>query len=129
MNAGQTEPPVDTQVFDIAVFSLVQDVMSNTRLRDYLSAISRQLEVMKRLSTTNGSDLREQAHQIISQAGALGLVRLSRLARNLEDACIAGRGTELARRECCKAAEDIQRYAVPETMSAERSKTAGTEPD
>lgn len=64
------------------------------------------------------ASLAKQAHKIISQAGMLGLMRLSRRARTLEDACDAGVGIAEALCACCEAAGDIERYAIAAATAA-----------
>jgi HPt (histidine-containing phosphotransfer) domain-containing protein len=111
-------------IFDAAVFATVQDIIPAERLSVHLVSLVGQMAAMGRASAANGANLRDQAHKIISQAGMLGLMRLSRRARVLEDACIAGEGTVEALRECCAAADDIRRYAIPAAAGTEVYKHA-----
>ena len=100
-------------IFDAAVFETVRDIIPAERLAVHLVCLVGQMAAIGRDAGTNGTSLRDQAHKIVSQAGMLGLMRLSRRARDLEDACLAGEGTVEALRECCAAADDIRRYAIP----------------
>jgi HPt (histidine-containing phosphotransfer) domain-containing protein len=50
---------------------------------------------------------------IVSQAGMLGLTRLSEYARDLEDACRAGAAPQAALIQLRAAAGDIRLYAMP----------------
>lgn len=51
----------------------------------------------------------------------LGLMRLSRRARTLEDACNLDEGIAQALRACCEAADDIERYANAAASAARTS--------
>jgi len=62
--------------------------------------------------------LQGQAHKIVSQAGMLGLTRVSDRMRALEHACMAGDGAAAALSECREAAEDVRLYAMPAAAAA-----------
>lgn len=103
------------------MFETVRDIIPPARLNVHLDSLSRQMAAIRRDNGASSASLGNQAHKIISQAGMLGLMRLSRRARALEDACIAGEGTVEALLACCEAADDIQRYAIPAAAARNRS--------
>jgi hypothetical protein len=111
----------DATHFDAAVFETVRDIIPPARLIVHLDSLGLQMAAILRDSGANSAHLGNQAHKVISQAGMLGLMRLSRRARMLEDACLAAEGIVEALRACCEAAGDIQRYAIPAAMAADRS--------
>lgn len=102
------------------MFETVRDIIPPARLSVHLDSLSRQMAAIQQDTGASGANLGDRAHKIISQAGMLGLMRLSRRARALEDACIAGEGTVEARLACCEAADDIQRYAIPAATAGNR---------
>lgn len=79
------------------------------------------MAAIRRDGAVHAASLGQQAHKIISQAGMLGLMRLSRRARTLENACNAGAGIAEALRACCDAAGDIERYAIAAATAASSS--------
>ena len=82
------------------------------RLHAYLRDLDRQfLTVMESPACSPG--LEGQAHKIVSQAGMLGLTRISQCARAVEDACRAGAEPDAALGECRAAVGDIRLYAMP----------------
>ena len=78
----------------------------------YLADLDRQLRVVVDYAASD-SALQSLAHKIVSQAGMLGLTRLSECARALEDACRAGATPAPALRRCRAAVRDIELYAMP----------------
>ena len=106
------ESPFEPVIFDAAVFETVRDIIPAARLCVHLDTLAGQMAAIGRDPMASSASLQTQAHKIISQAGMLGLMRLSRRARVLESACAAGEGEVEALRECCAAADDIHRYAI-----------------
>ena len=111
------EGAVDPAIFDALQFEMVQRMILPDRLRVHLDDLER---AMAALAAATGQVLQDRAHKIVSQAGMLGLMRLSDRARALENACQMGEGVAPALLECRAAADDVRRYAVP----AVRSKAA-----
>lgn len=100
------------------MFETVRDIIPPARLSVHLDSLCCQMAAIKRHGAANMTSLGQQAHKIISQAGMLGLMRLSRRARTLEDACNTGEGIAAALRACCDAADDVQLYAIPAATDA-----------
>lgn len=90
----------------------MQRLIPPERLREHLRELDRQLRLVVD-SASGDENLASRAHMIVSQAGMLGLTRMSRCARALEDACRAGAGQAAALGECRAATGDIERYAMP----------------
>ena len=94
------------------MLAAVQRLIPSDRLYTYLHDLNRQLSVIVN-SPASGPNLEHQAHKIGSQAGMLGLTRISESARALEDACRSGAERSPALQKCCAAVDDIKRYAIP----------------
>jgi HPt (histidine-containing phosphotransfer) domain-containing protein len=82
------------------------------RLHAYLKDLDRQFMF---IAEAEASDLEigHQAHKVVSQAGMLGLTRMSNCAANLENACRTGEGRDAAVLACRRAVGDIRQYAMP----------------
>ncbi|WP_310467706.1 Hpt domain-containing protein [Sphingomonas sp.] len=104
------EEPVDPAIFDAVQFEIVQRLILPERLRVHLDELDRQMHA---LVGASGQILQERAHKIISQAGMLGLMRLSDRARAVENACQTGDDVSVALLECYAAGHDVRLYAVP----------------
>ena len=114
---------VDRTVFDAELLADVQRLIPPERLREYLRELDRQLQLLLEAAVSDES-LAQRAHKIVSQAGMLGLTRMSQCARVLEDACRAGDGQAAAQGECRAATGDIERYAMPAAAMPPEAKTA-----
>lgn len=86
-------------------------MLSPERLSVHLRDLDQQLLAIA--ASPAGPDLLDQAHKIVSQAGMLGLKRVSDSMRALEQACMAGDDAADALRACHDAAEDVRLYAMP----------------
>ena len=114
---------VDRTVFDAELLADVQRLIPPERLREYLRELDRQLQLLLEAAVSDES-LAQRAHKIVSQAGMLGLTRMSQCARVLEDACRAGDGQAAALGECRAATGDIERYAMPAAALWPEAKSA-----
>jgi len=104
------KPSIDPAVFDSAQFEMVRRMISTERLRIHLHELDRQVSA---LTGSAGESIEGQAHKIVSQAGMVGLRRLSDRARALEEACGTGAPIPAALLACRAAAGDVRRYAMP----------------
>ncbi len=107
-----TEAANDPPVFDQGLLVVVQRLIPPERLHAYLRDLEGQLVTVLECSDED-STLEGRAHIIVSQAGMLGLTRLSDYARQLEDACRAGAAPQPALVKLRGAAGDIRHYAMP----------------
>ena len=107
-----TEAANDSAVFDPGLLMVVQRLIPPERLLAYLRDLEGQLATVIDCSDDDSS-LQARAHMIVSQAGMLGLTRLSEYARELEGACRAGAAPRAALVQLRAAAGDIRRYAMP----------------
>lgn len=82
------------------------------------------LEAAPLEAAVSDESLAQRAHKIVSQAGMLGLTRMSQCARVLEEACRAGDGQAAAQGECRAATGDIEQYAMPAAALPPEAKTA-----
>ena len=114
---------IDRTVFDAELLAGVQRLIPPERLREYLRELDRQLQLLLEAAVSDES-LAQRAHKIVSQAGMLGLTRMSQCARVLEEACRAGNGQAAAQGECRAATGDIERYAMPAAALPPEAKTA-----
>lgn len=110
----------DPTPFDAALFKTVQQLIPPERLKVHLEELERQMLALADATPTSPG-LRGKAHTIISQAGMLGLLRVSDCARELEDACRLGVGTAAALARCAEAAEDVRLYAIPAAVAGQAS--------
>ncbi|MGI8706407.1 MAG: Hpt domain-containing protein [Sphingomicrobium sp.] len=94
------------------MFASVKRLIPLERLHGYLRDLDREY-LMLFDSAATGTSLQSQAHKIVSQAGMLGLTRMSECARTLENACRSGAGPAAALLECRAASEDVRLYAMP----------------
>jgi CheY-like chemotaxis protein/HPt (histidine-containing phosphotransfer) domain-containing protein len=79
-------PPKDTPVLDEDVFKEVVESLPPDSLERHLNSLEEQVDDVANGSITDAGQLEEAAHKIVSQAGMLGLMRLSAAARAVEAA-------------------------------------------
>lgn len=115
---------IDPVVFDARLLAAVQRLLAPDRVCIHLEELDR---LFSRIVQSTGGEpwLAEEAHKVISQAGVLGLTRMSNCAVELQDACRANACRAEALRKCLAAAGDIRRYAMPAARQSLADK-AGT---
>lgn len=111
-----TEAFIDRAIFDAETLAGVQRLIPPQRLHAYLRDLDWQFRLVVDPASSDAT-LLDQAHKIVSQAGMLGLTRMSECARQVEDACRAGSGRETAVLHCWEAIADIRLYAMPAAMA------------
>jgi HPt (histidine-containing phosphotransfer) domain-containing protein len=94
----------------------VRGLISHERVLKYLRDLESQISHVA-VAAAGDPNLQSQAHKIVSQAGMLGLTRMSECARALENACRSGIEPAEALRQCRAAAGDIRLYALPAAES------------
>jgi HPt (histidine-containing phosphotransfer) domain-containing protein len=118
MRSSGGSPPIaakaadDPAPFDAALFGTVRQLLAPERLNAHLEELDRQIAVLVGAAASS-PDLQDLAHKIISQAGMLGLTRMSDRAREVEDACRLGADKAAALARCREAANDVRLYAMP----------------
>jgi HPt (histidine-containing phosphotransfer) domain-containing protein len=113
--AAADAPAPGEPAFDQAMFREVQDMLPPERLAGHVEALQRQLDLLAAAGggAPDCAALQAGAHKIVSQAGMLGLLRLSASAREVEEACEAGApGADVLTR-FRDAAGDVSRYVAP----------------
>jgi CheY-like chemotaxis protein len=101
-------PPVRQLPFDAAIFDKVADVMPPARLATHVAALAAAVEQLAAASAQDDRQVLEAAaHKIVSQAGMVGLQRLSDRAARLEQACRGGDGLQSALEAFRQAAGDV----------------------
>jgi CheY-like chemotaxis protein len=104
----------DQGAFDASVFASVQDALPHERLKEHVADFGAQLDAVAGASgESDRTALRFDAHKIVSQAGMLGLMRLSGRARELEQAAAADDGIEPALARFREAVPDLERHIAP----------------
>ena len=98
--------------FDADLLMVVQRLIPPDRVCAYLEDLERQLATIA-YCLEDDSSLEGRAHMIVSQAGMLGLTRLSERARAVEDACRSRAAPRHALAQLNAAAGDVRRYAMP----------------
>jgi signal transduction histidine kinase/CheY-like chemotaxis protein len=83
------EDETDLEIFDAATYEKVRALMPPERLQHHVDGLAALVTGTAAFATDDAAT-EANAHKIASQAGALGLERLSAAARTLEDACRAG---------------------------------------
>ena len=100
--------------FDHAIFAELQQLIPAVRLRQHAEALS--ADVGRLADATPGSDparIRDLAHGIVSQAGMLGLIRLSSRAAEVEQALETGQSLSARLRRFRAASADPLDYLLP----------------
>jgi signal transduction histidine kinase len=99
-------------IFDADVLTKVQLLLAPGRVEEHLQELDHHLVQIAR-SSLDEITLQSQAHKIISQAGMLGLLRVSAHARVLAEACRSGEGQAEALIQFQATADDVFLYAAP----------------
>jgi HPt (histidine-containing phosphotransfer) domain-containing protein len=90
----------------------VQRLLPAVRVRGYLLDLELQFEFLAEAEVSD-LEIAHLAHKIGSQAGMLGLTRMSNCAADLENACRTGKRRQAAVLACRAALDDIRLYAMP----------------
>ena len=96
---------LEDDIFDTEAFDNALSLLSPEQVNKYLQDLELQVKSLADCADDDKS-LQRQAHKIVSQAGMLGLMRVSNRALLLEDSCRTGRGQAEAL-ESCRAALTI----------------------
>jgi CheY-like chemotaxis protein/HPt (histidine-containing phosphotransfer) domain-containing protein len=102
----------DPAIFDASVLAGVQRLVPIERVYEYLEDLD-QAHMALIGGECNQASMQIQAHKIVSNAGMLGLTRMSECAKEMETASRTGVGVAAALKQCRKAAGDIRDYALP----------------
>jgi signal transduction histidine kinase/CheY-like chemotaxis protein len=111
----------DAPGFDADVLAEIAGIMPPERLGEHGKSLS--LDVASLADSEAGADLAllaEFAHRIVSQAGMLGLSRLSSRASDVEAACRAGTGVSAALRRFGEASPDLADHLLPRLNAMRR---------
>jgi CheY-like chemotaxis protein len=116
-------PPIRQLPLDAATFEKVTEVMPPARLAAHIDSLGAAVEELAAATAVDQPQVLEAAaHKIVSQAGMLGLQRLSDRAARLEHACREANGIASALEAFAQAAGDIRLVGevMPEPL-AQRS--------
>jgi CheY-like chemotaxis protein len=119
---ADTAPPAEVQdgppAFDATIFAEVREMLPPERLAAHLERLAGDVELVAAGPNSDGAveALAGSAHKIVSQAGMLGLMRLSERARAVEEAARSGGAGETL-----DAALARFRHAAPDVAEAERA--------
>jgi signal transduction histidine kinase/CheY-like chemotaxis protein len=103
--------PADDGAFDEEAFRSVEEAIPAGRLSTYVEDLQKLADSVSAASPGDDpSPIIMDAHKIISQAGMLGLMRLSERARAVEDAARAGTALDQALAQFRLSAPDIARH-------------------
>lgn len=112
--APAPEPEPEDLAFEPATFDGVCEAIPPERLLGYVRDLDATVAAVAAASAAGDcAAIAGDAHRIVSQAGMLGLPRLSERARALEDACRAGDGIEPALASFRTAAGDLRTHILP----------------
>ncbi|MDP8913556.1 MAG: ATP-binding protein, partial [Pseudomonadota bacterium] len=113
----QPEENSSEPAFVEATFLKLRELIPAERLAKYLEALETDVAALSAAApggdAVEASALQGTAHKIVSQAGMLGLIRLSKRAARVEDAYAEKNGVETALREFREAAADVQERLWP----------------
>jgi HPt (histidine-containing phosphotransfer) domain-containing protein len=103
------EDEVTKPAFDSAVFARISAIIAPPLLQRHVDALRGEV---RRLSVAKAGEadgeVAHMAHKIISQAGMLGLMRLSARAADVERACAAGQDVPEALKRFASVAGDVE---------------------
>jgi CheY-like chemotaxis protein/HPt (histidine-containing phosphotransfer) domain-containing protein len=103
------EDEVTKPAFDAAVFARISAIIAPPLLQRHVDALRGEV---RRLSVAKAGEadgeVAHMAHKIISQAGMLGLMRLSARAADVERACAAGQDVPEALKRFASVAGDVE---------------------
>ncbi|MGI8943180.1 MAG: ATP-binding protein [Qipengyuania sp.] len=105
---------VGAVAFDVEVFTSVLRTLPLESLRRHVLALQADVEEVANAPTDGAKTLETAAHKIVSQAGMLGLMRLSAAAREVEQAAYTGSELEPSLREFRLAADSIDTELWPQ---------------
>jgi CheY-like chemotaxis protein len=108
----KVEAPPCEGIFDADALAKVEALITPERVHAYLRELDGQMAMIAG-SAMDEAALQSQAHKIISQAGMMGLLRVSQCARSLVDAYRSGEGQAEALVRFQATAGDIGLYAAP----------------
>ena len=117
-------PSLSGPAFDRRAYDRLAAVLPPDRQQAYAREL--ELEVAALVASPRDGDRKtigELAHRLVSQAGMLGLLRLSQLAGELEQACREDGDVHSALARFASAASDVD--LLPVTFRTERSRRAG----
>ena len=101
--------PLREVPFDSATFAKVAEIMPPAKLAAHVESLDLAVEELAAATPDDDRRLVEAAaHKIVSQAGMVGLQRLSDRASRLEQACRDSDGIELALEAFRRAAADVR---------------------
>lgn len=107
--SGKSQPkpkPEPQPQLEEATLAKLRQILPEARLRDYAQALDAQVRKLAGTPLDDVEAIREATHKIISQAGMLGLVRLSCRAAEVELACCEHAGLAEALERFREAAGD-----------------------
>ena len=113
--AAQDEANRDAVPFDLQTFDSIAAIMPREKLLHHVDALDAM--VGDALKQDNPEALEAASHKIVSQAGALGLFRLSIAARSVEEAVREGGNVDAARERLAQVAGDAAQHARPRLLS------------
>jgi signal transduction histidine kinase/CheY-like chemotaxis protein/HPt (histidine-containing phosphotransfer) domain-containing protein len=113
--ASAEAPPPREPEFDAATFAEVREMLPPERLAHHVASLQGSLETLTAEggAAPDRETLQAGAHKIVSQAGMLGLVRLSARAREVEEAAREGGPDEAVLSRFREAAGDLSRHVAP----------------
>jgi CheY-like chemotaxis protein/HPt (histidine-containing phosphotransfer) domain-containing protein len=104
---------IDT-ILEEETFLEVQGMLAPEKLKSHVERLAEQASTLaSRDPATERETIEAEAHKIVSQAGMLGLARLSARARDLEEACRNGSNPDAALRIFKEAVGDIEHAVLP----------------
>lgn len=117
--AQPSSAEADDSPFDPEVFERVTELLPQAQLHAHVEALEANVSALAKPAPSDLQTLEAAAHKIVSQAGMLGLSRLSRRASAVEQSCIASVGVRGALDRFREALGDVERYLRPRVNSAD----------
>ncbi len=99
--------------FGAEVFARVKQLLPQAQLQTHIDALEENVRELRISAAGDLNSLAETAHKVVSQAGMLGLFRLSARAARIEQSCRSGDGVRRSLDRFREAACDLGDYLRP----------------
>lgn len=116
---AQDSPPAEATAeheeipFGEDVFARVRQLLPEDQLQTHVDALQASVGQLQIAGPGDLQSLEETAHKVVSQAGMLGLFRLSARAARIEQGCRSGQGVRRSLERFREAAGDVGDYLRP----------------
>ncbi|MDQ3471825.1 MAG: response regulator [Pseudomonadota bacterium] len=107
------------------VFARVRQLLPEAQLQAHVEALEASVGALRIAGSTDLQSLEAIAHKVVSQAGMLGLFRLSARSARIEQSCRAGHGVRRALERFREASSDVRDYLRPGELARSADRAVG----